>query len=102
VEDPTKDIERRLRQFEKDLSEVLSGEVSLKDLLSKGKETSWIQQKVIPKVSGEVKINNEDSDFYTIVEVIGEDRLGILYEITQADRPRMRYPLCKDIDPKYR
>jgi [protein-PII] uridylyltransferase len=35
-------------------------------------------------VSGEVKINNQDSDFYTIVEVIGEDRLGILYEVTQA------------------
>ena len=32
----------------------------------------------------EVKINNQDSDFYTIVEVIGEDRVGILYEITQA------------------
>jgi [protein-PII] uridylyltransferase len=39
---------------------------------------------VIPKVSGEIKINNEDSDFYTIVEVTGEDRIGILYEITQA------------------
>jgi [protein-PII] uridylyltransferase len=31
-----------------------------------------------------VKINNQDSDFYTIVEITGEDRLGILYEITQA------------------
>jgi [protein-PII] uridylyltransferase len=31
-----------------------------------------------------VKINNQDSDFYTIVEVMGEDRLGILYEVTQA------------------
>jgi [protein-PII] uridylyltransferase len=35
-------------------------------------------------VSGEVKINNLDSDFYTIIEIIGEDRLGILYEITDA------------------
>ena len=35
-------------------------------------------------MSGEVKINNLDSDFYTIVEIIGEDRLGILYEITDA------------------
>jgi [protein-PII] uridylyltransferase len=31
-----------------------------------------------------VKINNQDSDFYTIVEIVGEDRLGILYDITQA------------------
>jgi [protein-PII] uridylyltransferase len=35
-------------------------------------------------VSGEVKVNNQDSDFYSIVEVIGQDRLGILYEIAQA------------------
>jgi [protein-PII] uridylyltransferase len=66
------------------LAEILNGEVPLKDLLSKRKESNWIQQKVIPKVSGEIKINNEDSDFYTIVEVTGEDRIGILYEITQA------------------
>jgi [protein-PII] uridylyltransferase len=84
VEDATKDIDRRLKQFEKDLAEVLSGEVPLNDLLSKRKESNWIQQKVIPKVSGEIKINNDDSDFYTIVEVTGEDRMGILYEITQA------------------
>jgi [protein-PII] uridylyltransferase len=38
----------------------------------------------MPKVPADVKVNNEDSDFYTIVEATGEDRLGILYEITQA------------------
>lgn len=84
IEDATKDIDRRLNQFEKDLAEVLSREVPLKDLLSKRKEPNWIQQKVIPKVSAEVKINNKDSDFYTIIEVTGEDRMGILYGITQA------------------
>ncbi len=84
VEDPTKDIERRLHQLQKDLGEILSGKVSLKDLISDRKGSNGIKQKVIPSVQGEVKINNLDSDFYTIVEVIGEDRLGILYEITQA------------------
>jgi [protein-PII] uridylyltransferase len=84
VEDDTQDIERHLQRFKNDLREVLCGKVSLKDLLSKRKEPNGIKQKVIPKVSGEVKINNQDSDFYTIIEVTGEDRLGILYEITQA------------------
>ena len=84
VEDSTKDIERRLREFEKNLGEILSGKVLLKDLLPRGKESNLIQKKVIPKVPAEVKVNNEDSDFYTIVEATGEDRLGILYEITQA------------------
>jgi [protein-PII] uridylyltransferase len=84
VEDATKNIERRLEQFKKDLGEILAGKVSLRDLLSKRKETNGIKQKIIPRVHGEVKINNQDSDFYTIVEVVGENRLGILHEITQA------------------
>jgi [protein-PII] uridylyltransferase len=84
VEDSTKDIERRLREFEKNLGEILTGKLLLNDLLPRGKESNLIQKKIIPKVSAEVRVNNEDSDFYTIVEASGEDRLGILYEITQA------------------
>ena len=84
VEDPTGEIERRLQQFKKDLKEILSGKISLKLLLSQREESGWIQKKVIPKVPGEAKVNNRDSDFYTIIEITGEDRLGVLYEITQA------------------
>ena len=84
VEDGTKDIERRLQQFKKDLKAIIGGEVSLKDLLLERDKSNGIRQKIIPRVSGEVKINNQDSDFYTILEITAEDRLGILYEITQA------------------
>jgi [protein-PII] uridylyltransferase len=84
VEDATKEVERRLQQFKRDLREILAGEISLKDLLSKRKEANGIKQKVTPRVLGEVKINNQESDFYTIVEIIGEDRLGILYEMTKV------------------
>jgi [protein-PII] uridylyltransferase len=84
VQDVTKEIERRLERFKQDLKDILTGQISLRDLLSKAKESNGIKQKVIPRVPGEVKINNHDSGFYTIVEVSGEDRLGILYELTQA------------------
>ena len=84
VEDSTKEIEQRLKQFENDLKQILSGKVSLRDLLSKKEEAKWVRQKVVPGVSPEVKINNGDSDFYTIVEIVGKDRMGILHEITQA------------------
>jgi [protein-PII] uridylyltransferase len=84
VQDLTRDIERRLERFKKDLEEILSEKSSLRDLISKRKESNGIKRKVIPRVPGEVKINNQDSGFYTIVEVSGEDRLGILYELTQA------------------
>ncbi len=84
VEDVTEEMERRISQFKKDLKEILSGEALLKDLITKQNKSNGIKQKVIPKVSGEIKINNQDSDFYTIVEVTGEDRMGILYEMTQG------------------
>ena len=84
VEDNTGDIERRLEQFRKDLTAVLDGSAVLRGLLSKRQEPSSIQRKVIPRVSVEIRVNNEDSPFFTIIEITGEDRLGILYEITQA------------------
>jgi [protein-PII] uridylyltransferase len=84
VEDSTQEIERRLQQFKKDLEAILTGKTSLKDLLSQRKESNGLQKKVMPKVPVELKVNNDDSGFFTIIEVTGEDRLGILYEITQA------------------
>jgi [protein-PII] uridylyltransferase len=84
VEDSTREIERSLLQLKKDLKEILTGKGSIKDLLLKRKESNGIKQKIIPKVAGEVKINNQDSDFFTIVEVTGENRLGVLYEMTEA------------------
>jgi len=84
VEDATLEIERRLQQFKTDLASVLDGKVFLRNLLSKRDPSSPVQRKVIPKVPAEVKVNNQDSHFFTIIEISGEDRLGILYEITQA------------------
>ncbi len=84
VEDATGDAERRLLQFRKDLNDTLTSAVSFKDLLSRRQESNGIQKKLMPRVHPEVRINNQDSDFYTIIEVTGEDRLGILYEITRG------------------
>jgi [protein-PII] uridylyltransferase len=84
IEDTSRDLEHRLLQFQMDLREVLSGTVALKTLFSQRREMNSIHQKVIPGVPAEVKVDNLDSDFFTIIEVTGEDRLGILYEITQV------------------
>lgn len=32
----------------------------------------------------EIKVNNEESEFYTIIEITGEDRMGILYELSKV------------------
>jgi len=83
VEDATQELERRLEKFKKELKEILIEPRLLKNLLSQ-EEPNRRSLKVVPKAPVEVRINNQDSDFYTIIEVTGEDRLGILHEITQT------------------
>jgi len=56
----------------------------MKGLTGQQETPNGALRKVVPGVSPEVKINNQDSDFYTIVEIVGEDRMGILHELTQA------------------
>jgi [protein-PII] uridylyltransferase len=84
VEDTTGEVEKRLHQFNRDLTEILEGKATLKTLLTQRNESKWVHRKVLPKVPVEVKVNNQDSDFFTIIEIVGEDRLGILFEMTQA------------------
>jgi [protein-PII] uridylyltransferase len=84
VEDRTGEIQRRLEQFTKHLEGILSGELSMKGLPGQQESSNGALKKVVPRVSPEVKVNNQDSDFYTIVEVVGEDRMGVLHELTQA------------------
>jgi [protein-PII] uridylyltransferase len=84
VEDRTGEIQRRLEQFTRHLEGILSGELSMKGLPGQQESSNGALKKVVPRVPPEVKINNQDSDFYTIVEVVGEDRLGVLHELTQA------------------
>lgn len=84
VEDRTGEIQRRLEQFTRHLEGILNGELSLRGLLGQQETPNGALKKVVPRVLPEVKINNQDSDFYTIVEVVGEDRLGVLHELTQA------------------
>lgn len=84
VADTTGGMERRLQQFKADLASVLNGTATIRDLLLKREEPSMIQKKIIPRVSTDIRVNNQDSDFFSIIEITGEDRLGILYDITQA------------------
>lgn len=83
VEDTTGDLEPRLERFKKDLKQILIEPTHLISLLSLD-EANGTRMKAIPKVMPEVRINNQDSDFYTMIEMTGEDRLGILYQIAQT------------------
>ncbi|WP_457572121.1 [protein-PII] uridylyltransferase [Desulfovulcanus sp.] len=65
-----------------DLKQVMSGRLSLDYRLSLKKQKSgYLQRLEIPEHKPEVIIDNNSSDFYTVIEVIANDRVGLLYDI---------------------
>ena len=73
---------RRARRITTTIERVLKGEVRLASLLKGRKPTeSRIRAFTVPP---EVAINNALSDQFTVIEVAGRDRPGLLYELTSA------------------
>jgi [protein-PII] uridylyltransferase len=73
---------RRWDKIHRNLEEVLRGEVQVSSLVDEMKVPLF--QKYSPSRDGiRVQVDNESSDFYTIIEVYTHDRPGLLYRITQ-------------------
>lgn len=76
--------EGKWRKVRQDLEAVLGGKVKLVDLVaSRGKNDSVVAWKT-PAVPAELKVDNGVSRDFTVVEVITEDRPGVLYAITRT------------------
>jgi [protein-PII] uridylyltransferase len=69
--------------LERSLRQVLKGEVSVSSLLRRrGRRVARID---MPSADGgNVTITNDESDFYTIIDVTANDRLGLLHDLTRA------------------
>ena len=80
--DTDEDELRRAVRIRQTIDDVLSGKVRLAALLERrrglGARTDAF------KVAPEVAINNTVSDRFTVIEVAGLDRTGLLYELTSA------------------
>ncbi|MEE9607203.1 MAG: [protein-PII] uridylyltransferase [Myxococcota bacterium] len=79
------DDERRLawEEFEVSLRAVVSGEIGVKDLLRKRGRRVGVGA-VPSREPASVQVSNDESDFYTIVDVAANDRLGLLYDLTRV------------------
>jgi [protein-PII] uridylyltransferase len=65
------------------LEAVLSGEISVGDLVRRrGRHVSATRPP--SRKEPRVLISNTESDFYTLVDVIADDRLGLLYDATRT------------------
>lgn len=79
------DAERRIAwdEFEASVSRVVNGEIAVAELLRRrgrpiGRTSTPSRQPV------KVQITNEESDFYTIVDVSANDRVGLLHDLTRV------------------
>ncbi|MEZ5816034.1 MAG: [protein-PII] uridylyltransferase [Hyphomicrobiaceae bacterium] len=76
------DEQRRARRIGETIEKLLRGETHLGKLMGKRREPKGpIQAFSVPP---EVVIDNQVSDQFTVVEVAGLDRPGLLYEVTAA------------------
>ena len=71
-------------RIEHDLGRSLADRSYLNELLAERRRPSLLQQKSGPRKEDKVVIDEEASDFYTIIEVYTWDRPGVLHAITNT------------------
>jgi [protein-PII] uridylyltransferase len=67
-----------------DLGRVLRGEESVEALVARRRPPSKILARAGPRRPNRVEIDNEASDFYTVIDIDARDRVGLLYTITHT------------------
>ncbi len=72
------------QDFLKSLERVIGGEIGVAELLTRRGRPLGSGMAPSPRQSEEVEISNEESDFYTIVDVLANDRLGLLHDLTRV------------------
>jgi [protein-PII] uridylyltransferase len=75
--------EQKWSKFRSTLDDVLEGRLDVARLVENSQRSSFLQ-KHLPKVPTVVQVDNDASDYFTIVEVFTEDRIGVLFKITYA------------------
>ena len=71
-------------KIEHDLTCALTDRSYLDELLADRRRPSLLQPKCLPRKDDNVVIDEEESDFYTIIEVYTWDRPGLLHAITHT------------------
>lgn len=71
------------REVQENLEQVLSGAVEVGDLVRRRRRPVGVTRPPSRKPP-RVLISNDESEFYTVVDVIADDRLGLLYDVTRT------------------
>jgi [protein-PII] uridylyltransferase len=76
--------EAKWRKVRTDLEAVLSGKMKVTDLVASRPKSESVVAWKTPAVPTELKVDNGVSRDFTVVEIITEDRPGVLYAITRT------------------
>jgi [protein-PII] uridylyltransferase len=76
--------EKRWQRVEEDLARVLSGQITIEGLIAQRQERSSLPERVVPAVRTEIEVDNDVSADFSVIDVYTQDRLGVLYSITQT------------------
>jgi [protein-PII] uridylyltransferase len=77
----TEEIWQRIKG---DLAEAFVGRLPLSERLQQKAEPSIISGRKTPSRQPHVHVDNDSSDFFTLIEVFADDRIGLLYRITHT------------------
>lgn len=71
------------REVEELLDSVLGGEVEVGELVRRRRRPVGLTRPPSRKPT-RVMISNTESEFYTLVDVVADDRIGLLYDVTRT------------------
>jgi [protein-PII] uridylyltransferase len=83
-DDPIARSSERWERIQLTVAKVIAGEVDVERLVAEAHRPSALPPRVVPRVGTTVEIDNQVSDRFTVVDVYTQDRVGILFAITNA------------------
>ncbi|EFK10986.1 protein-P-II uridylyltransferase [delta proteobacterium NaphS2] len=72
------------KKVQKDAEDVFRGNLSLEDRLKEKAKPSILDSEYKPSHAPKILVNNRASDFFTLIEVFADNRVGLLYDITRT------------------
>ena len=74
----------RWEKIEKDMRQVIHGEVQIATLVAKRKRPTLLTARPAPRFATKVDIDNEVSEEYSVIDILTHDKVGLLYLITST------------------
>jgi [protein-PII] uridylyltransferase len=74
----------RWERIQNTVRSVLDGEIDVEQLVAVARRPSVLGERIVPRVGTKVEIDNEVSADFTVIDVYTQDRVGVLFAITNA------------------